>query len=46
VTGDLGGDDRDVEVDTLDEEEIEGGRTDMSFGDDILGGEGEEGVRL
>lgn len=46
MAGVLGEDDRDVEVDTLDEDEIEGGRTDKSFGEEILGREGEEGVRL
>lgn len=43
VAGVLGEDDRDVEVD---EDEIEGGRTDMSFGEEIFGREGEEGVLL
>ena len=43
MAGDLGEDDRDVEVDTLDEDEIEGGRTDMSFGEEILR---REGVRM
>ena len=46
MAGDLGEDDRDVEVDILDEDEIEGGRIDMSFGEEIFGREGEEGVRL
>ena len=43
VPGVLGEDDRDVEVD---EDEIEGGRTDMSFGEEILGRSGEEGACL
>lgn len=46
MAGDLGEDDRDVEVDTLDEDEIEGGRTDMSLGEEIFGREGDEGERL
>lgn len=47
MAGVLGEDDRDVEVDILDDDdEIEGGRTDMSFGEEILGREGEEGVYL
>ena len=46
MPGVLGEDDRDVEVDILDEDEIEGGRTDMSIGEEILGREGEEGIRL
>ena len=37
--GVLGEDDRDVEVDILDEDDIEGGRANMSFGEEILGRE-------
>lgn len=46
MTGDFGEDDRDVDVEMLDDDEIEGGRTDMSLGEEIFGREGEEGVRL
>ena len=46
MTGDLGEDDRDVDVEMLDEDEIEGGRTDMSLGEEILVREEEEGVHL
>jgi hypothetical protein len=42
--GVLGEDDRDVDVDVLDEDEIEGGRADKGFGKEILERVGDEWV--